>query len=122
MHRTQTATRQQRAFARSTLRISALHAATLLALGTCAVAGAQAQTAGASADAPAVQQVTISASRIDRLGYVAPTPTTVIGALALEQRATVNLGDVLNEIPAFRGSVTPSAMTRSQSGVVSLHR
>jgi outer membrane receptor protein involved in Fe transport len=93
-------------------RCTALHLAALAALGTLSLGAAHAQVVAAPADAasaPAVQQVTISASRIDRLGYVAPTPTTVIGALALEQRAAVNVGDVLNEIPAFRGSVTPSA-------------
>ncbi len=94
-------------------RLNALHAATLAVMGTVAFGAAQAQgqaaAPAAAASAPAVEQITISASRIDRLGYVAPTPTTVIGALALEQRATVNIADVLNEIPAFRGSNTPSA-------------
>lgn len=97
-------------------RMSALHAATLLALGGASIGAAHAQAqapaataATAAADSNAVQQVTVSASRIDRMGYVAPTPTTVVGALALEQRATVNIGDVLNEIPAFRGTSTPSS-------------
>jgi outer membrane receptor protein involved in Fe transport len=64
------------------------------------------------ADAPAtgpVQSVVVSASRIDRAGYSAPTPTTTIGAATLEQRATVNVGDLLNEVPAFRASTTPAA-------------
>jgi iron complex outermembrane receptor protein len=68
--------------------------------------------AGAVADAtPAepVQSVVVSASRIDRAGYAAPSPTTTIGAAVLEQRATVNVGDLLNEMPAFRASSTPSA-------------
>lgn len=56
----------------------------------------------------AVQSVVVSASRIDRAGYSAPTPTVSIGAAALEQRATVNIGDILNEIPSFRGSQTPA--------------
>lgn len=94
---------------------SAIHRAVVAALGLASAASvlAQAQPAAPAASAAAAdgaaQQVTISASRIDRLGYTAPTPTTVVGALTLEQRATANVGDVLNEIPAFRGSVTPSA-------------
>ena len=52
--------------------------------------------------------VVVSASRIDRAGYSAPTPTVSIGAATLEQRATVNIGDILNEIPSFRGSQTPA--------------
>jgi outer membrane receptor protein involved in Fe transport len=73
----------------------------------------QAETAApAPAPAPAqapIQSVVVSASRIDRAGYAAPTPTTTIGAATLEQRATVNVGDLLNEVPAFRASTTPSA-------------
>jgi outer membrane receptor protein involved in Fe transport len=68
--------------------------------------------AQAVADAPAtapMQSVVVSASRIDRAGYSAPTPTTTIGAATLEQRATVNVGDLLNEVPAFRASTTPAA-------------
>jgi outer membrane receptor protein involved in Fe transport len=71
-----------------------------------------AQAADASAAAPAtapVQSVVVSASRIDRAGYSAPTPTTTIGAATMEQRATVNVGDLLNEVPSFRASTTPAA-------------
>jgi iron complex outermembrane receptor protein len=67
--------------------------------------------APAEAAAPAtgqMQSVVVTASRISRAGYSAPTPTVVIGAATLEQRATVNIGDVLNESPAFRGSQTPA--------------
>lgn len=71
--------------------------------------------AAAPATAP-MQTVSVSASRISRAGYSAPTPTTVIGAATLEQRATVNLGDVLNEIPAFRGSQTPAGGGIGNSG------
>jgi outer membrane receptor protein involved in Fe transport len=56
-----------------------------------------------------IQAVIVSASRIDRAGYAAPTPTAIIGAATLEQRATVNVGDLLNEIPSFRASTTPSS-------------
>ncbi|MFS2214119.1 TonB-dependent receptor domain-containing protein [Telluria sp. Tellsp104] len=68
-------------------------------------------TASADSASPqqAVQSVVVSASRIDRAGYTAPTPTTVLSASALEERAAVNVGDVLNEMPAFRASTTPSS-------------
>jgi outer membrane receptor protein involved in Fe transport len=56
-----------------------------------------------------VQSVVVSASRLDRAGDAAPTPTTTIGAASLEQRASGNIGDLLNEMPAFRASSTPSA-------------
>lgn len=83
-----------------------------------AVPAAQAP-ALAESPAPAsgqVQSVVVSASRIDRAGYSAPTPTVSIGAATLEQRAAVNIGDVLNEIPAFRGSQTPGGGGIGNSG------
>jgi outer membrane receptor protein involved in Fe transport len=74
-----------------------------------AVAPAPAQPIGDAGTPAAMQSVVVSASRIDRAGYSAPTPTTTIGAATLEQRATVNVGDLLNEVPAFRASTTPAA-------------
>lgn len=116
--------------------VMAIHSA-LAALGALAFAGpAQAQVEAATPAAPVtaatsqdaaslpgapaaplapvaepapVASVVVSASRIDRAGYAAPTPTTTVGAATLEQRAVVNIGDVLNEMPAFRASSTPSA-------------
>ncbi|MFC5460586.1 TonB-dependent receptor plug domain-containing protein [Massilia niabensis] len=86
---------------------------------TPAAVPAEPVPAPAEAAAPAtgpMQSVVVSASRISRAGYSAPTPTTVIGAATLEQRATVNIGDVLNEIPAFRGSQTPAGGGLANSG------
>lgn len=79
----------------------------------------ESQAPGAAPAAPAsgqVQSVVVSASRIDRAGYSAPTPTVSIGAATLEQRATVNIGDILNEIPSFRGSQTPAGGGIGNSG------
>ncbi len=55
------------------------------------------------------KDIVVTASRIDRAGFVAPTPTTVIGTATLEQRAAVNVADVLNEIPAFRRTAAPES-------------
>lgn len=111
--------------------VIAIHSA-LAALGALALAvPAHAQTEAsapaapvenqAPADGPApaagpVQSVVVSASRIDRAGYSAPTPTVSIGVATLEQRATVNIGDILNEIPSFRGSQTPAGGGIANSG------
>ena len=80
-----------------------------------ALVEAQAPESAAPAPGP-VQSVVVSASRIDRAGYSAPTPTVSIGAATLEQRATVNIGDILNEIPSFRGSQTPAGGGIGNSG------
>lgn len=58
-------------------------------------------------DSEDAQTITVTASRVARDGYTAPTPTTVIGADALQARGATNIADVLNETPAFRASTTP---------------
>ncbi len=72
-------------------------------------------TPEAATDAPA-QDIVVTASRIDRAGFTAPTPTTVIGAATLEQRAAVNIADVLNEVPAFRRTSAPESGGIGNSG------
>jgi len=70
------------------------------------VAPANAATAAPQDD---VEQVIVSASRIDRAGFVAPSPTVVIGAELLQDRAAVNVADVINEVPSFRRSQAPES-------------
>ncbi|WJS98134.1 TonB-dependent receptor domain-containing protein [Novosphingobium humi] len=53
--------------------------------------------------------IVVTATRIARDGYTAPTPTTVVGQEFVQQRAMVNIGDALNAVPAFRAAVSPNA-------------
>lgn len=53
-------------------------------------------------------EVVVTGSRIVRDGMSAPTPVSVLGADRLEQRAVSNVGDMLNELPAFRASTSPA--------------
>lgn len=53
--------------------------------------------------------IVVTASRITRDGFTAPTPTTVIGQDFVQQRAITNIGDALNKVPAFRAAVAPGA-------------
>ncbi len=80
-------------------------------IGLVAACPAYAQQAPAGkADTSAdTAQIVVTASRIARTGYTAPTPTTVIAQEFLEQRAITNIGDALNKVPAFRAAVSPSA-------------
>lgn len=86
-------------------------------IGAAAVSlpvAALAQTAPASGTAgqdntPSASDIVVTATRIARDGYTAPTPTTVIGQEFIQQRATVNIGDALNAVPAFRAAVSPNA-------------
>ena len=70
--------------------------ATVLAMGQAAYA----QTA-APAEEAAVEQIVVTGSRLTT-GFNAPTPVTVVGAQALEQRAPMTVGEITNDLPAFR--------------------
>ena len=58
----------------------------------------RAQTAAATADTmpQPLEEIVVSASRIDRAGFNAPTPTVVLSQQALEARGTVDIGDLLD--------------------------
>ena len=76
-------------------------------LGLSGEAFAQA-TAQAGAD---VEEVVITASRVQREGFTAPSPTTVVGTQELELRAPTNIIGILNEVPSFRPTQTPTTRT-----------
>ena len=70
----------------------------------------------ANADDTAAGDIIVTASRTGRTGYDAPTPTKVLSAETLQQRGTTNVGDFLNEIPAFRPSQTNQVNPQQNSG------
>jgi outer membrane receptor protein involved in Fe transport len=78
----------------------------------------RAQTAAATADTmpQPLEEIVVSASRIDRAGFNAPTPTVVLSQQALEARGTVDIGDLLDEVPAFRATNTPASGGIGNSG------
>jgi iron complex outermembrane receptor protein len=94
--------------------LSASVAGIALLIGSPAFA--QVDAGGAQPDqataAPAAEEadeaIVVTGSRIDRAGFVAPTPTTVFGATELRQSAAVNLQQALNDLPQTRNSVSPN--------------
>jgi len=80
-------------------------AALIVALSFPAAAHAQARGEAASNQAA---EIVVTASRAQRDGFTAPTPTTIIGEGLLEARGATNIATVLNEIPAFKSSTTPT--------------
>ena len=91
-------------------------------LATVSVIALAMASLGASAgvafaqDASEVDQVVVTGSRLGRLGFSAPTPTTVVGATEMQAQAVVNIADVLNDLPSFRGATSPRAASLNQSG------
>jgi iron complex outermembrane receptor protein len=51
--------------------------------------------------------IVVTGSRIDRAGFDAPTPTTVLSGDALLQGNRPSIAQVLNDLPQFRASTTP---------------
>ncbi len=56
-------------------------------------------------------EITVTGSRIQRAGFNAPTPTTVLGPLELRQGDPVSVAQVLDESPQFRATSTPATTT-----------
>lgn len=69
-------------------------------------AGAQAGAAETAED-EAPPELVITGSRIDRAGFDAPTPTTVLSGDSLLQGDRPSIAQVLNDLPQFRASTTP---------------
>lgn len=71
---------------------------------------AQPATTEADPNAPSEgdKDIVVTGSRL-ATGFTSPTPVSVIGADRLQQRAAVNIGDALNELPAFRATNTPAS-------------
>jgi iron complex outermembrane recepter protein len=72
--------------------------------------------AGDAAPTPGEEAIVVTASRVARPGYEAPTPTTTVGIDQLQKRGVSNIGDLLQTIPSFNGSATRSAGTVFNGG------
>lgn len=99
------------------------YASTALSMTLC-LAPASAQTADAAssadsasiaeavpADATTEDDIVVTSSRIQRSGFNAPTPTTVIGEAELRQGNRPSVAQVLNDSPQFRATSTPATTT-----------
>ncbi len=82
-------------------------------------APAFAQTAPEGAVTPEDSElITVTGSRI-KGNFEAPTPVLAIGTELIDQRGTTNVANVINEIPAFTGTLTPAStnLNSRQNGV-----
>ncbi len=82
--------------------VCGLAVATLLGYGT------QAHAQQADSDEGEERSIVVTGSRIVS-GFDRPTPVSVLGAARLEERGATNLGDALNELPAFRATNSPAS-------------
>jgi outer membrane receptor protein involved in Fe transport len=93
-----------------------------LAQGGVAMAQVNTPADNAAAD-EAEPAIVVTGSRIDRKGFEAPTPTTIIGDTELRQGARPSIAQVLNDLPQFRATQSPAstvANTNSSSSAMDL--
>ncbi len=74
-------------------------------IGFATPALAQDAAAEEAAAAPA-EQIIITGTRVKRDGYDAPTPLTVVDAVAIGKAAPANVADYLNQLPQLTGTST----------------
>jgi outer membrane receptor protein involved in Fe transport len=86
--------------------------AVLLIYGATPAHARQDGSADAPQDAPVADEeartIVVTGSRIAS-GFDRPTPVSILGTARLEERAATNLGDALNELPAFRATNSPAS-------------
>ena len=94
--------------------------AVLMAFSTVA---AQAQTPAAqTAQAAPVEEIVVTGTRVQRDGYEAPTPLTVVGIEQIEAAAPANIAEFVNTMPQISGSATPQTSNSSiSSGTAGLN-
>jgi outer membrane receptor protein involved in Fe transport len=71
---------------------------------------------GSSASADGADEIVVTGSRVARNGYQAPTPTTVLGADAIDARAPATIIEAIAELPALRNSSTATSAGVGNSG------
>ena len=98
-------------------------ALTVAFLGSTAMSSvAFAQTPAQTAQAPVVEEIVVTGSRVVRDGYEAPTPVAVVGIEQMQTTATSNLADYVNQMPVLAGSASPqSSVANTTSGLSAIN-
>src|SRR6185312_8581951 len=101
---------------------AALACTSLVPIALAASMPAYAQGAGVQTTQAPVEEIVVTGTRVQRDGYEAPTPLTVIGVEQIEQNAPTNLADFVNQMPEISGSNTPQTSNSSiSSGIAGLN-
>lgn len=90
-----------------------------LALGGQFALAAEPPADGTLDSGETLEELTVTGSRIELGGFQAPTPVSVLDASQVEARGATNIANVINEIPAFTGTITPasSGLNSRQNGI-----
>ncbi len=88
--------------------------ATALTIVPANRAAAQAQQPAAAAQAQALEEITVTGSRIQRRDYSANAPITTIDQGAFQATSTIGVETVLNQLPQFVPAITQFSTTDVQ--------
>jgi outer membrane receptor protein involved in Fe transport len=66
-----------------------------------------------AAQAPSIEEIVVTGSRIVRNGYEAPTPVSIVSAEQMQQSGVTQLADFVNQLPSLSGSTTRNDVTVS---------
>ena len=91
--------------------------ASILAIAVAAPAVAQQAEPAESAQANEDEAIVVTASRLNRQGFDAPTPTLVLGEQLIEDNAISSAGQLTNLVPQTAVLNSPTAFTQGFSGV-----
>ena len=84
---------------RSSIRTKLLFVASTASLAVTGCLALQAPALAQGTSDQSSETVTVTASRVNRAGYEAPTPTTVVGPATLEAQALLNTSEYINNLP-----------------------
>jgi iron complex outermembrane recepter protein len=64
-----------------------------------------------------LEEITVTATRVTRTDFTAPTPTTILSSRDLTATGATNIGDMTSMVPAFQATGTPtSSVLNSDQG------
>lgn len=75
---------------------------------TAGSAFAQAAASAEPKEEVLLEEVQVTASRVGRAGYSAPTPTTVLDAEQIAAQGATNIAQMLNQLPELKATTTPT--------------
>lgn len=96
----------------SYLRLFTVPSALAVAIGLALVQPLLAQSGDDDQEAQALEQITVTGSRIPREGFITPTPITVLNAEDIRATGAVTIGDLLNELPQLGSTFSLSNSSR----------
>ncbi|MFT4046930.1 MAG: TonB-dependent receptor [Solimonas sp.] len=86
------------------------------------------EAAAATDEAPPpapVEEVVITGSRVQRAGFEAPTPLTVLSTEEIQATAPASIADFVNQLPSIKGSSTAAnssgSLSNGEAGIAALN-